>query len=340
MLHFCTYFDINFLPRGLTLHHSLKEHCPEFRLWILCLDRACFEALSKLNLQFVDLIALEDFESDDKALLAARQNRSLIEYYFTCTPSLPLFVLKHNLEVEIITYLDADLFFFANPGPIFSEIDGKSVALIAHRFPDVLKVKEVHGIYNVGWLSFRRNDTGLSCLNWWRDRCIEWCYDRIEDGRYADQKYLDVFPERFTDATVIQHKGANVAPWNLANYCFSIHNNKIWVDDEELIFFHFHRLTQIENTIYDPGLSIYGNILSKIIEHHVYRPYIRLLRDINKQVLPLNGSVGLLRNIRLNTASNQTYRKKTSFIRRYHSRLRKWVDIYWEIYRHRYLRVK
>jgi hypothetical protein len=94
--YFCTYFDRNYLPRGLALYQSLRRHCPAFKLWVLCMDRISHEALTRLELPDVHAIALADYERDDKALLEAKQNRTLIEYYFTCSPSLPLFILDNH----------------------------------------------------------------------------------------------------------------------------------------------------------------------------------------------------------------------------------------------------
>src|SRR6516225_3125591 len=221
MYYFCTYFDHKFLPRGLALHESLTDHCPSFRLWVLCLDPLAHDALCQLNLPNLCPIALKDFENEDEELLSAKRNRSRIEYYFTCTPSLPLYVFNHNPEVDLITYLDADLYFFGDPKPIFEEMTNKSVAITEHRFPDHRReIMEVYGLYNVGWLSFRRDGTALDCLHWWRERCLEWCHDHPAEGRFADQKYLDEWPSRFQRVVVIRQKGVNVAPWNMANYQF------------------------------------------------------------------------------------------------------------------------
>src|SRR5215813_5304237 len=112
MYHFCTYFDHRYLPRGLALYRTLEQHCPSFLLWVLCMDRVCYNALSQIKLPNVRLIALDEFEAADRELLIAKKNRTLIEYYFTCTPSLPLFIFDASREVDCITYLDADLFFF------------------------------------------------------------------------------------------------------------------------------------------------------------------------------------------------------------------------------------
>ena len=83
--------------------------------------------------------------------------------------------------------------------------------------PGALADQRRFGIYNVGWVSVRRRDDGIAALRWWRERCIEWCYDRVEGDRFADQRYLDRLPELFAGVHVIEHLGANLAPWNFAD---------------------------------------------------------------------------------------------------------------------------
>jgi len=297
--YFCTYFDRNYLSRGLALYRSLQRHCPGFQLWVLCMDRVCYDALTVLGLPGLQAIALDDYEQGDKDLLQAKQNRTLIEYYFTCSPSLPLFILNHYPRVDLITYLDADLFFFADPAPIYEELAERSIGIIGHRFPPCLQGLERYGIYNVGWVSFRRDTHALACLRWWRERCLEWCYDRYEDGRFADQKYLDDWPSRFQRVAVLQHKGANLAPWNLANYTIRANRDRILVDEDPLIFFHFHRLRQIEGWVYDPRLVDYKTKASTVVRRSIYAPYIRMLAETAQHMPPAlrrNGLCGSTRD--------------------------------------------
>src|ERR1051325_366141 len=296
MRDYCTYFDHNYLAQGLTLYHSLRRHSRTFRLWVLCLSNICYERLAELGLPELRLISLEDFEKNDSPLLLAKQNRSLIEYYFTCTPSLPLFIFREALSVDAITYLDSDLYFFADPESVQSEIDSYSIAITPHGFPPSLRYLELYGVFNVGWMTFRRDQNGLECLNWWRERCLEWCHDRAESGRFADQKYLDDWPVRFQNVKVLDDPGINVAPWNLHVRELTLDESGVVVNGRRLIFYHFHNLKQLAPGIYNPQLTDYGVEISPILRRNVYEPYVKELDSLGRSLKITMGS-----SIRFNT---------------------------------------
>ena len=281
MYHFCTYFDRNFLIKGLTLYRSLVANVQgQFTLWVLCLDDFTHRTLVKLAPEGVRPISMSEFEAGDNALSNAKSNRSRVEYFFTCTPSLPLFVLRQNPDAELISYLDADLFFFSSPAPVFKEFDGGSVLIIGHRYAEEHRYLEQYGVYNVGLVSFRNDASGRECLEWWRARCLEWCYDRVEDGRFAHQKYLDDWPERFQNVVVLRHKGANVAPWNVFQYQVTENNGRVLIDGEELIFYHYHRLKRLNRWFCDPGLSQFRpSGVSNEIRNLIYRPYLHAMNE-------------------------------------------------------------
>jgi hypothetical protein len=234
-----------------------------------------------MQLPQVRLISLSDFEKDDVELRQAKQNRSPIEYYFTCTPSLPLYILETFPEVDIVTYLDADLYFFSSIEPVYRELGDGSVLIIGHRFPPYLRFREIHGIYNVGMLCFRRDANGFACLHYWRTCCLAWCYDRPENGRYADQKYLDDWPGRFAGVVVLQHKGAGLAPWNLGNYRYSWKNVEFLIDGQPIIVYHFHGLKRINRWITDANTMVFMTKLPGIVKKGVYIPYLEELTTAN-----------------------------------------------------------
>ncbi len=301
MYDFCTYLDCNYLTRGLALYRSLIRQTVPFRLWVLCHDDVVYETLRGLDLTGLVPISLGEFEQGDEELVQAKADRSRIEYYFTCTPSLPLYILERNCEVDVITYVDADVFFFSDPRPIYAELGANSVLILPHRFPSHLRHLERFGIFNVGLACFRRDSHGLQCLSWWRDRCIEWCYDRPENGRFADQKYLDDWPVRFPGVAVLEHKGAGLAPWNVGGYALHLNGGQVCVDGDRLVFFHFHGLQELHRWLYDPHLKRYQVHADSVLRRHVYGPYIRELHEthrwLSEHVEQLPITEGSIRNV-------------------------------------------
>lgn len=278
MIHYCTSFNEAYLIRGVALYQSLERHSAQpFTLWVLCFDERSYQIIEQLNLSNFKPITLAILEADDPAMLVAKSNRTMVEYFFTCSPLFPLYLFKYEPSIDQITYLDSDLFFFSDPQPIFDEMGTASILIIPHRFPPHLKHLEESGIYNVGLLSFRKDENALACLHWWRERCLEWCYDRREDGKFADQKYLDDWTTRFSGVHVLQHKGANLAPWNIMNYRIRKEHNRIWVDDHQLIFYHFQGLKLLSRWLYDPGVYQYSTPPSAT-RQLIYIPYIQALK--------------------------------------------------------------
>jgi len=277
--HFCTYFDKNYLSRGLALYHSLRAHHPSFRLYVCCFDDETCSYLTQLALPGLIPIALSELEFADPQLLATRSSRTRVEYYFTSTPCWLRFVFNRFGDVDLLTYLDADLRFFSSPEPVFEEMGSASIAVVEHRFPPQFRRLENRGRFNVGWLSFRRDVDGLACVAWWRERCLEWCYDRVEGDKFADQKYLDQWPQLFDSLAVLRHKGVNVAPWNLPTLRVQREGAVLRIDDVPLICFHFHGLKHVVGPLYESGLRTYRVKLDSALRRNLFEPYLLELTE-------------------------------------------------------------
>ena len=72
--------------------------------------------LSRLSLPGVVLCRLTDLESRDQVLYSTKKTRTLIEYYFTLTSAFILDTLKRHEEIDILSYIDADMYLFAQIG--------------------------------------------------------------------------------------------------------------------------------------------------------------------------------------------------------------------------------
>jgi SAM-dependent methyltransferase len=259
---FCTLFDANYLPRALVLHGSLLEHCRDARLHAYCMDDTAARVLEELDLPGIRVVRLAELEARDPALASAKPSRSPIEYCWTATPAVCLDAFESEPELDAITYLDADLMFFSDPAVLFAEIGDASTTIVPHRYTrEYAGGEATNGVYNVGWLTFRRDPPGLEALRWWHERCIEWCYARFEDGKMGDQKYLDDWPERFEGVHVLEHPGGGLAPWNVARYELAERDGHVTVDRRDLVFFHHHSLRLYEPTAAARAAAAAGLVL-------------------------------------------------------------------------------
>src|SRR4051812_22868161 len=282
---YCTYFDHNYLSRGVALHRSLQRHSPGSRLWVLCLSDACHRILLALDLPDVVAVRLADFEASDPELAATRAHRSTIEYYFTSTPAWMLHVLAREADAEWVTYLDGDLYFFASPDAIYQELEDASVAIIPHRYPQKLARLRKFGTYNVGWVGARNDSDGAAVIRWWRERCIEWCHDVVDADRFADQGYLDAFPRLFPRVKSIDNVGANLAPWNIANYRIDFRSDRVVIDAvSPLVFFHFQGLRKALRWFIFSSHRTYRAPFSRTVRNHIYKPYVDEMLAIEQTV--------------------------------------------------------
>jgi hypothetical protein len=285
---YCTYFDHNYLSRGLALYHSLQRHAPGARLWVLCLSEECYRTLAALDLPDLVPRRLAEFEAADPEVAATRSSRSALEYFFTCSPAWMLFVREREPSAEWITYLDGDLFFFDSPEAIYRELQGAAVAITPHRYTTKLSRMLKFGTYNVGWVGMRNDPDGVAVISWWREKCIEWCHDYVDGGRFADQGYLDSFPRRFQRVHVIANVGANLAPWNIGNYQLGFQDDRVMIDAlSPLIFFHFQGLKKDLGWFIFNSHRVYRAPFSSEVRHHIYKPYVDELLAIESRIGPL-----------------------------------------------------
>lgn len=285
MRYYCTYFDKNYLLKGLALISSLQTHESEpFRMYVVCLDELTQQVLTRLAIEQVMPIALAEIEAGDAELVGARHNRTLVEYYWTLTPSVIAYFLKGLPSNELITYLDADLFFFSSTATIFSALGEGSVLIHEHRFSPELQYLAKHGTYNVGLLCFRKDGFGLEALGWWRARCIEWCYERVEDGKFGDQLYLEDWLIRFGGVRIFDHDGAGVAPWNQGKYTFSLSGSgSPLVNGVPIVFYHFHAFTFLTPQIVLPAKDLHYPVPAFAVALCVI-PYLDCLENMLKLV--------------------------------------------------------
>jgi hypothetical protein len=211
MRTFCTLSDNNYLLKGLTLYHSLKEHEEDFKLHYLCIDDTIYDKLISLNIDDIIPYKLSDLMKYDGKLSKTKENMKYSDFCFSLASYFSNYILRNNKQN--VYYLDSDLFFYRDLDIIEEEINGKSIGIIRHRH-----VERGHyvGEYNVGLVYFKYNDIGIGCSNqWW-----EWVINPTnkhykEYGTCGDQKYLELFDIYYNgNISVIENNSSQVAPYN------------------------------------------------------------------------------------------------------------------------------
>ena len=286
MLNFCTLFDINFIAQGLAMYESLQKNCDNFMLYIFAFCDESYTILKELNLKNVKVISLNELEQGIPDLLSVKLTRTKGEYCWTCASATVLYCLQ-KYALKQCTYIDADVYFFSNPNILLKEMEKDSILLTEHRYTPRYNQTETSGRYCVQFISFKNNKAGLKALQWWVNACIEWCFNRFEDGKFGDQKYLDDWTTRFAEVHVLEHLGGGVAPWNVQQYKIYKKDNTLFVQDSQqnvpIVFYHFHDIKATEGTLIDSEFYYKDKNAKKLIYKSYYQELIRISKFLNKE---------------------------------------------------------
>ncbi|MCK9478222.1 MAG: hypothetical protein M0R40_01800 [Firmicutes bacterium] len=278
---FCTVVSKLRLYQLVAFVMSVHEVLDNFLIYVLCVDDDSFNLLNKIQFNNVRLVHLCSF--NDKRLLSLKNERALNEYCWTLKPFFIYHLIKKNNFIERITYVDSDLFFWRNPEKIFLNQPDSSILLskgnlvIPFLEKEIIqKLQELMGLYNSGFISFKNDKIGRSCIKWWKEKCLNSCINTPQEGQFGDQKYLDDIPALFKNTEVIKTPGVNIGHWNNLGHEFCLTEGKITVDGDELICYHFSGFRIVNKdtiiTIHEIGrvdtpffYQIYKEILKKII---------------------------------------------------------------------------
>jgi len=238
---YTTYFDQRYLARALVMLRSLRHHDPAATIFPLCFDRVSVDMVAALGDSGIVPVEPKILAAVEPRL-AGCASRGRWEFYATHKAILPLHVQAQHPAIQAIAHIDADTCFFSSPAPLFAALDQASIGLSPHRFSPAFAPAALYGQFNAGFIYWRRDATGLRCLEEYREDCLAWCFNRTEpDGRYMNQGYLTAWPERYQNVHILRHPGANLAYWNIAGHSLAP-GVPPTVDGAPLIFYHFSNI--------------------------------------------------------------------------------------------------
>ncbi|MEE8586202.1 MAG: glycosyltransferase, partial [Acidobacteriota bacterium] len=237
----CTIVSNNYLPFARVLARSFLGHHPAGRFSVLIVDRPDQKidyAAEPFEVFFVEDLDIPAFRN-----MAYRYNvlelNTAVKPYFLAD-------LHQRSQYSRICYFDPDILILNDLSGLYRQL-GQSDLLLTPHITDPLD-DQAHpserdilnaGIYNLGFLGVSFNPRTLRFLRWWQSRLHRHGINRIEEGLFVDQKWMDFAPAFLPRAEVLRDPGCNVAYWNLAQRRPEQHEGAWLVEGRPLRFFHF-----------------------------------------------------------------------------------------------------
>ncbi|MCL2491606.1 MAG: hypothetical protein FWE87_02510 [Coriobacteriia bacterium] len=271
--HYCTLFDSNYLMQGLALIESIGAFDPDSYVWVLCLDERVLKAFDVLDVTRIKPVSLEAFETE--TLKQVRQKRTWTEYCWTLSAFFPEYVLSRGKDIERVTYIDADCYFFSTPQRILEPFQrsGASVLITPHAFDPRFDVSEKSGYFCVQFLTFNNDSPAHEILHWWQAHNIKSCDQDLDSDDFADQKCLDQWPALLgDDLFIVDDPLLTLAPWNVQYFFEALQATR-----EPACLYHFHGFKMYGNSTTD--LFYYEGIDQTIVKAF-YEPYLARLRQV------------------------------------------------------------
>lgn len=250
---------------------------------ILALDSGVFRL--KKHFENLNVKKFEEFLANNPEISKSIKGRSLVEKVFSVGPS---FLLSHAdgvAENGWLVYADSDLVFFRSLQEYLAQLPSCNVVIAPHRhyFWNKKRLAK-YGEFNVGLVAFKNNEEGLRALRFWADSCLDWCFDRAEHGKYADQKYLEDFARVASGVYAESSFGANLAPWNSDRQRIKImKSGEIYINQDKLSYFHVQGVKLI-NGRWVLGHLNYLSLASRRLIKNIYTPYFRKLESWSEKL--------------------------------------------------------
>ncbi len=292
MRTYCTYFDSHYLAQGIVMLRSLLRFDPQAGIRVLAWDESCERVLRDLFPSSIQVTGLAELHSQKPQLPALRASRTAWAYYATHKPAFVRFVLESTPRPASVTFVDADMCFFADPSPAYEELGTAAIGLSPHRFPASAQTLAIYGTYNAGWIYWRAGTAARQCLTDWERECMAWCEPEVQpDGRFMNQGYLNGWPNRYSSVLILKHPGVNLAPWNIGGHLLTRNWGKLSVDGRPLICYHFSGLLRDASGFW---YSIYPSPSQfDIARKRIYEPYLDAVESEGRRLSKSHGLEGI-----------------------------------------------
>lgn len=210
----------NYAHFAKTLAQSLREHEPDADLVLFLADKRRPDVADDRLAEFDKVIEFSELDIEDPDGFAFRYD--VMEFNTAIKPS--AFLRMFEMGYDRVIYFDPDIILFSPLAEVHRALDaGSTTVLTPHgtkgNFNEASPNDHTFmqaGIYNLGFMALRNCPPALDTLRWWERRLRTECVsNRVSEGIFVDQKFVDLWPAYCEGTFILRHDGYNVAYWNL-----------------------------------------------------------------------------------------------------------------------------
>jgi hypothetical protein len=248
MKHFFTSINNAYVPKAVVLAESLRRAYGN-DAYVTCMLSDCRRADIDYS-AFDDVLTIDDINLPVPSVESWIFKHTVVELCTAVKPwAFKRIFAKHN--AESVVYLDPDTVVYSPLDEVDLLLNQHPVVLTPHVTKPATHQENLldgemlgslrHGVFNLGFLALAIYGEGEAFLEWWAERCLDWCYDDAPKGLFTDQRWVDLAPCFFDTLHFLRHPGYNMATWNL--YYRKLGRDRAGAltvnDNLPLRFFHF-----------------------------------------------------------------------------------------------------
>lgn len=251
---------------------SLIQFNPDIKFHVLVVGNIKVE-LDYDHIEIHRIGEIQELFKDDYDIIKHYENDEASNLRWALKPLFLKFLLLHKNYNKAI-FIDPDIYFYNDPLFLFEQLNNDTDVIITPhwRSKDPIKDKSnfdslfTGGLYNAGF--FGCNSNAINVLDWW----LKACAYKMEksDGYYVDQVYLNLMPVYFSkQVQVLEHRGCNVANWNMIECERVVHNDTVHINNEfPVVFIHYtngtiNNIAKGNDRLLKPFLKEYKEALFK-----------------------------------------------------------------------------
>jgi hypothetical protein len=231
----------NYLAMARVWAESYREHHPDAAVFLCVVDEPSPEV---------------DYEAFPARVIFARDlpipafrnfafRYDVLELNTAVKPTL-LAHLRDTCGLDRVLYFDPDILVLDRLTGLEAILERHSLALTPHvtgplddrRNPGERKIRMV-GVYNLGFLGLRLDESTRGFLTWWSEKLFRFCRNDPWSGLFVDQAWMDLAPAYLDGVAVLREPIYNVAYWNLPQREVRRKGGRWLANGRPIGFFHF-----------------------------------------------------------------------------------------------------